>query len=275
MKGQNENVKEYSSTEILTWDQYKQKITNHIRLNLGPRLCRGHASSKWNLITSYHRNPNGVDFESYFGLLNGFADQVETICGKKFDTKKETELSSFLSFLQHHGFPTPLLDFTLSPYIAAFFAFSDYSVLDDEFVSIYIFDFMKWLTDYKQVYTFDSDTPHVSVLNPKLGGNIRQYSQQGFYYIFSNVTDIEEHILLNQKPNRMYLSKFNIPVTERLIALADLDAMGINHHSLFGTVDSWCRMMKDSFFTRSINGKGAMDGIKEIIDLNIRTKPKK
>ena len=37
----------------------------------------------------------------------------------------------FMIHLRHHGFPSPLLDWTKSPYIAAFFAFNEATEQDD------------------------------------------------------------------------------------------------------------------------------------------------
>lgn len=258
--------------ENISWDEFKLRVADHIKKGAGPRLCRGQANADWKLKTSFHRNPNGVDFQSYFAMLTTLADMIGTIEGRRININDPDERGAFVAYLQHHGYATPLLDWTLSPYIAAYFAYSDLKCLEFENVAVYVFDYLKWMAHWETILDFFSDKYHVSVFSPLSNGNIRQLVQQGTYYMFTNIDDVESHIsAYEEKSKDSYLDKFLIPSSERNYVLTDLDAMGINEYSLFRTTDALCRSFRDAIFIRSMDGKGAIERMREIMLENLQT----
>ena len=133
--------------KVLNWIEYKQLITELVKLNKN-YYCRGHANDSWKLQTSFHRvaGQNRITLLQYLdSLIPEVHYHISAIRDEIIDLRNEQEFGAFLSLIQHHGFPTPLLDWTLSPYIAAYFAFRE---VNDQFpasenVKIYIFDFLE------------------------------------------------------------------------------------------------------------------------------------
>ncbi|MEX2280995.1 MAG: FRG domain-containing protein [Gemmatimonadota bacterium] len=236
------------------WDAFKAFVSDAIR-NQWPLLYRGHADSTWKLTSSWHRLQQETPLSTYWDLLHELEDQVGTWTGRRWDLTKDTETAAFVAYLQHHGFPTPLLDWTLSPYIAAYFAFAamdDFAPTSDD-VSVFVFAHSVYQAEWEQRYDFSTDVEHVSVLRSASLGNQRQLLHQGSY-TYSTVLDqgdflVRRGVEYTEKHSevRSYVMKYDIPAAEKPRAMRDLRLMGISAMSLFPGAEGVCRYLKDSY----------------------------
>src|SRR5881398_1707036 len=85
-----------------------------------------------------------------------------------FNLGNPDENGAFFNLVQHHGYPTPLLDWTYSPYVAAFFAYRRLSNLKaeagpDSKVRIHVLDTFAWMRDQPQPLFVNSVKLFVSV----------------------------------------------------------------------------------------------------------------
>ncbi len=114
-------VTSYSVEKFSSWDDFTDKMA-------GPTYkgwaFRGQADSTWRLMSTLGRYLNAYIAEKHW------EDQEERI-NRLFQRKAHLFLThipdpadtfQWLALMQHHGAPTRLLDFTWSPYVAAFFA---------------------------------------------------------------------------------------------------------------------------------------------------------
>jgi FRG domain len=229
----------------ISWDDYKKQASNDIALK-GALIYRGQKNVNWNLSTTIHRtaivkNPHDLKFYADVHLKNVHS-AIEAWVGRTWNLNNSTELAEFLAYLQHNGFPTPLLDWTLSPYIAAYFAFEGINHFSPqkENVAIYAFDRFAWNDKVKQSYTFDNYADNVSLLYPRIFGNHKLAVQQGCF-MFSNVTNIEEHIKSHEVGDQKFLTKYEIDIRERPKIMRELSLMGISAIQLMPSVESVCK----------------------------------
>ena len=146
------------------------------------------------------------------------------------------DVYSYMTYLRHYGFPSPLIDWTSTPYIAAYFAFR--RILSKvENVSIYVYLESKSEIGLK---SGDSNEPCIYTFGPYVRTDRRHFLQQSRYTICV-VHDGEWRYAQHDKaftrsdPGQDFLWKFNIPYSERLKVLRLLDGYNINALSLFGS----------------------------------------
>lgn len=158
-----------------------------------------------------------------------------------------------MNLIQHHGYPTPLLDWTYSPYVAAFFAYREISnsagdAQNDARVRVFVFDQEQWRADLRQIPMLLFPAPHLSICEFLAIENERMIPQQAASTVTS-VDDIESYIKqTEQHTKKTYLTTIDLPVRERREVMSDLRYMGITAWSLFPGLDGACEELRDRNF---------------------------
>ena len=187
-------------------------------------LFRGQRKAEWNLITSFDRvyfhveNEKKREIENY--LIKEFSEEI---AGLEIQIDSEDQI---LPFAQHHGLPTRLLDWSLSPYIAAFFAFSDVIINLDNSACISI-----WALDKNN--SIWHENLGVQIIAPPKIGNIRLRNQQGKFSLSKTPFECLEKYVDQFDDINPPLIQLMIPSQEAQKACSELDLMGINYSSLF------------------------------------------
>ncbi|MBM2834155.1 MAG: hypothetical protein HW406_1316, partial [Candidatus Brocadiaceae bacterium] len=261
----------YSSTEPsnypsekISWEDFKNRILKDIKYQ--KLIFRGQAggegSGQWRLRTLFHRTGRADLFHYRDEDIHTLYRYISAFPGCKFDLNNPLEYGALLALAQHHGYPTPLLDWTCSPYVAAYFAYADLTKEEsnkDEYVRIFIFDVDEWVNkidyvskinkkDFKSLIHLDFALPSFSYLEPLSIGNNRMLPQQSVS-MFSSIDDIEGYIKNRGKEkNHEYLKIYDLPVKDRTKIMRELDYMGITAASLFPGLDGVCKALKEKYF---------------------------
>jgi len=210
-----------------SWQEFKVALMDELYpdgFEKSRFIFRGQSNSDWELKSSFDRLFNNVHVANE--ILNEFKQDCE-----KYDFYNSIILNDSMSIMalgQHFGLPTKLLDWSFSPYIAAFFAFSDINLnnYNCEHVAIW--------SIYLQDEIFNQELG-LEIINIKQVGNHRLRNQDGlFTYLKASDRDLEQFIKkLTYKRDTPVLRKILIRKSEMAIALNDLDAMGINNLRIY------------------------------------------
>lgn len=232
------------------WNQFKDFIHQNAIDNPGA-IYRGQSNSEWPLRTTFHRSCRRNLFRYQNEDLAILNKHLAPLLGRKFELENGMDLSELVLLAQHHGYPTPFLDWTSSPYVAAFFGYSllDKYQVNEGKVRVFIFYGDRWrLSGLSGGRELTDPRPSFNLLDIVTSVNTRVLPQQGLV-TFTNLMSIEHFLKFYETQKGVkYLEIIDIDARDRNNVIGDLNLMGINAASLYQGLDATCKTLSERFF---------------------------
>lgn len=247
-----------------TYGQYQDSISKTTRKRT--LLYRGQPCAGFKLISTLDRVSPGKkwSFHEYSDLIRSIARDIENnpVCPNcpKIDppeisnnpSKTIEPFDSYMVYLRHHGFPSPLLDWTEDPMIAAYFSFQDYpdeTMTGRSAIFVYI---------EKQEYVTSSEYPEFearSLTKKNIPRDIAQKTwftyafkkinaQTTIYAPFYEVSEMPEE-KINNATNRPQIIRITLPHTEKDTVRKYLDSKNINYDTLMDPEGTYIKSLSD------------------------------
>jgi hypothetical protein len=251
--------------DVETWEAFEEQLTKLRRKHRRHRalVFRGLADSQWPLTTTLERYTDWeMPFMGYYRTIAASEPQIRTFTRTEWDPidsfpdvdKIASQYDSFdihlwggqlralgyMAYLRHHGFPSPLMDWTRSPYIAAFFAFRPPAASPLQRVSIFAY-----CEEPASTKSWSSGESRIFRMGPHVRTARRHHLQQGEYtmcLLWNGDTGWRfvrhETVFDRNEKNQDALWKFTVPWTEREKIMRVLDDHNVNAFSLFESDDA-------------------------------------
>jgi hypothetical protein len=251
----------FTTLNFTNWNDYKN-FTQDLSENWA---FRGQLNTRWELR-------NAIERTDFIKLYKGVeADFVHEFMrgARNYLTRDETptHLIEWLALMQHHGAPTRLLDFSKSPFIAAFFAFEQSDDSPEENTAIWAIN-----VNYLKVKATELLTAHfekeLQASNNRIDEEVfekiftanaysmvfpvepfrmnRRYSLQQSIFVSTGTGHqpfLEQLKFLGDAISKAVI-KIELPASLQKEVLRDLLRMNLNRASLFPDLDGYAASLR-------------------------------
>jgi hypothetical protein len=235
-------------------------------------LFRGVPDADYRLTTTLERaDCQNMTLAEYYVLMTRITPAVETFTGVRWEfpqpddpkvlkqfqniqlfaslieTFPSVDVYRYMVYLRHHGFPSPLLDWSHSPFVAAYFAFRDLtrkpSSSKPEKRSVYVYcEFSK-----RPKGTVVGG-PMMKAIGPYVRSHPRHFRQQSDYTICVEFDSrwrfhTHESVIGRHGDRQDVLWKLNLPSSEGPKILDLLNQYNLNAFSLFDAEEALLETM--------------------------------
>jgi hypothetical protein len=270
--------------EISSWLEFQNVFTS--RFTQEGWAFRGHGIAEWRLETALERaclgnaavgnadSPDGPAVAPMSILPHAFEREALLRFQRRAhhyipNPPDDEDVLDWLALMQHHGVPTRLLDWTLSPYVALYFAFE--TSLPDTDCAVWAIN-TGWLAErarqkslsdpgvpadpheralneYLNHCLFNAENPNVVVVANPIRMNERVAAQQGVFlcdlsYVGAFTITLQKMLVMPMPPSSPVIWKFVIKTAQRDKFVRELNRMNINGASLFPGLDGFARSLK-------------------------------
>jgi hypothetical protein len=277
--------KAYSVVQLNTWNDYKTFV-DELSENW---VFRGQAKADWGLQNAIER----TDFiRLHKDIEANFLEEFQRGARNYLNRDQIPEhLIEWLALMQHHGAPTRLLDFTKSPFIAAYFAYEISNGKADRFVSVWAINIhflkMKAIEKLSQHYAehfknspniineelfekifFDNSCSIVFPVEP-FRMNRRYSLQQSLFVSTGNAAEPFMHQLnFLGEDMKQAVIKIEMPACNKSHALRYLQKMNLNRASLFPDLDGYAESLRLRYNSMRTAEEALADQMKKLEDEN-------